>query len=86
MKKYTLILFYFVLHSCSENKLEVEKISESIDENIKKARELQKSKYDIDTSNIDYKFQRDQKEKEELEYLRKVMENSTDKTVTQKNK
>ena len=84
MKKYTLILFYFVLHSCSENKLEVEKISESIDENIKKARELQKSKYDIDTSNIDYKFQRDQKEKEELEYLRKVMESSTDNTVRQK--
>lgn len=43
MKNYTLMLFCFVLYSCSENESEVEKISESIDENIKNARELQKS-------------------------------------------
>ena len=86
MKNYTLILFCFVLHSCNENKSEVEKISESIDENIKNARELQKSKYKIDTSSAEYKFQKNQKEKEELEYLQKVMENSIDKTVRQKNK
>jgi hypothetical protein len=84
MKNYALILFCLVLHSCSENKSEVEKISKSINENIINARELQKSKYNIDTSSADNKFQKNQKEKEELEYLQKVMENSTDKTVRQK--
>lgn len=86
MKNYKLIFFCFVVHSCSENKSEVEKISDSINENIKNARELQKSKYNIDTSSTDNKFQKKQKEKEELEYLQKVMQNSIDKTVRQKNK
>lgn len=43
-----------------------------------------KSKHNSDTSSADYKFQKNQKE--ELEYLQKVMENSIDKTVRQKNK
>ncbi len=65
------IAFYLLLFLCSctvndkieradessenNDKTEIEKVSESIDENIRKAKELSSKKYFIDTSSTKYK-------------------------------
>ena len=74
MKKCIIFIFSLALFSCHENKSELEQISDSIDDNIKKAKELSSKRHYPDT--INSKLEQNQKEKEDLEYLQQVMESS----------